>query len=98
MVPVPVLVAVKVVRLPLVGEKVPRSGVTDQEALAGAGLPYLSAPEACSVVLEPSLVWTFVGAIERVARPAAMTVSVWVALLYPGAVAVSTGVAALVSL
>ena len=96
-VPVPGAVAVNVVGLPGLGEKVPSAGDADQLGVTWTGLPYASAPLALKLALPPGVSWALLGETATVASWAATTVSVCVALAYPVAAAVRIGPPALVS-
>ena len=96
-VPVPAVAAVKVTVLPEFGEKVPRAGDTDHVGATDTELPYLSCPDALKETCPPTCAWALAGVTAIVASAAAVTVSLWVALLYPLALAVSSGCPARVS-
>jgi hypothetical protein len=96
-VPLPIMVAVKVVFGPLVAANDPRFGVTLQLGLTVTALPYWSVPVAEKVAVEPTLSCGSAGEMVIDASAAAVTFSAWAAVVYPGAVAVRVGLPALVS-
>ena len=94
---VPAVRAVKVTGFAGFGEKLPSAGEIDQVGVTDTVLPKRSRPVALNEIRLPTRTWAPAGVTAIVASGAAVTVSVWVALPYPLALAVSTGCPARVS-
>src|SRR5438105_8115552 len=99
-VPLPAVApAVNVVELPAVGAIVPRpAGVRAHVASEVATtFPYASAPPAVNIWVPPTVTEAVPGDTVSVASGPGLTVSVWVPLLIPVALAASVGLPAFVS-
>ena len=87
--PVPGDTGMNVVELPEAGEK--RPSVLDQAGATATALPYASAAEAVNTTAFPTGTFAEAGLTLSVATAPAVTVSVCVALVRPGALAVIVG-------
>ena len=98
-VPLPgVAPAVNVVEEPVEGETDPPGTVVDQAAPdTPTGFEYWSEPVAVNTCFPPTFSEALLGEIPIAASGAAVTVSVWLALVIPEALAVNVGLPALVS-
>lgn len=95
--PVCVVLAVNVVDVPVSGETEPEAVVDQPAPETLTELPYWSAPVALKGCVPPRFTVAELGEIVIDASAAAFTVSVWLALVMPLALAVSVGEPARVS-